>query len=292
MGHIRGLLIIISFIDIAAALFISYLILKQIYDPIQKLQWAMHEIQKGNFSVKELDINRSDEIGRLNQGLIKMAEALDVSFCKLYKEQQEKRMAEIKMLQAQIKPHFLYNTLSSIRGLVGMGMNEEAEKMIISLVKLLKNTFSMAEMVTVSEEIDNLSNYCVIYQYRYLKFDFSFDIAKPVMNAAIPKLIIQPLVENAIIHNLNYSKDLRIEVTAYNTHHRLVIVVNDNGRGINSETREKLFDEKGRIKAQPDSKGLKNVQDRIMLQFGYSYGLYIDMKESDGARLRLEMPLR
>jgi two-component system sensor histidine kinase YesM len=291
MGHIRSLLIIVSLIDIAAALFISYLILKQIYDPVQKLQSAMYEIQKGNFSIKDLDINRPDEIGRLNHGLVRMAEALDVSFRNLYKEQHDKRVAEIKMLQAQIKPHFLYNTLGSIRGLVGMGMNEEAERMIISLVKLLKNTFSMAEMVTVSEEIDNLSNYCVIYRYRYLKFDFFCDIARPVMNAAIPKLIIQPLVENAIIHNLNYSNDLRIEVSAYNIDSRLVIVVDDNGRGINNETREKLFDENGRIKAQSDSKGLKNVQDRIILQFGYAYGLYIDVKESRGARLRLEMPL-
>jgi two-component system sensor histidine kinase YesM len=292
MSHIRLLLIVFSLVAIAIAFFISYLILKQVYNPIQKLQTAMYEIQKGNFAVKDLDIRRLDEIGRLNHGLVRMAEALEVSFRNLYREQQEKRTAEIKMLQAQIKPHFLYNTLSSIRALVGMGMNNDAEKMIISLVKLLKNTFNLAEMVTVSEEIDNLNNYCIIYQHRYLNFSYSFDIAKPVLNTAIPKLIIQPLVENAIVHNLDSSSKLRIEVSAYNQDKRLVIIVDDNGCGINDEIKTKLIDEKGRIKILADSNGLKNVQDRILFQFGDSYGLYIDTKEAPGARLRLEMPLR
>jgi len=289
MKNIQWMVIFFCAVGIVIAMLISYLILKQFYSPVQQLHHAMQKIQKGTFKVGNLDVSRNDEIGQLNRGLIEMADALEVSFHNLSKEYQAKRKAEIKMLQAQIKPHFLYNTLSSIRCLVNMGDKVAADQMIISLVKLLKNTFNSAEMVTVGEEIGNLKNYGFIYQNRYQDFELSFQVEPSVLNYIVPKLIIQPLVENSIAHNLR-DDFIRINVIAHEISDRLIIIVEDNGKGINEAVREQLLDSNGRIKLKTDSIGLKNVQDRIIFSFGQKYGLYIEKKDSNGARIRLELP--
>lgn len=289
MNNVQWMVVLFCTIGILIALLISYFIIKQFYNPVKKLHYAMQKIQKGNFKVDNLDISRKDEIGQLNRGLVEMGDALEISFDNLGKEYQAKRKAEIKMLQAQIKPHFLYNTLSSIRGLVNIGDEEAADRMIIALVKLLKNTFNSAEMVTVAEEIENLKNYGLIYQNRYQDFELLFQVEPSVLNYIVPKLIIQPLVENAIVHNLR-NDFIRITVTAYETADLLVITVDDNGKGINSDEREQLLDIYGRVKLKTDSIGLKNVQDRIIFTFGQEYGLYIENKETSGARIRLDLP--
>lgn len=275
---------------IAAA--ISYLLLNKLYRPIDQLRHAMAKVEQGDFEIDFLETEKKNEISRLNQSLLDMVKALETSFDNLYREQRERREAEIKMLQAQIKPHFLYNTLTSVRILIRTDKKEEADQMIIFLIKLLKNTFDNKEMVSIGEELSILECYSGILKYRYQNFHLEFNVDEAILNCMIPKLLLQPLVENSIVHNLDVpEKFLMIKVVGKREKDRLILNVIDNGKGIDKETENRMVNENGRIQWKSDSIGMQNVQDRIIHCFGEEYGLCIEYNEKSGAKIRVEIPV-
>lgn len=267
-------------------------VVRRVYKPIEALVAAMGSLQLGKSDAAMLDTARDDEIGLLNRGFVSMAARLDASAEQLKEHQEEKRRAEIQALQAQIRPHFLYNALTSIRCVVRQGDGETAQRMIIALVKLLKGSLSSAdEFFTLAQEMDILKSYALIYQIRYANFDIDYCVEDSVLDCLVPRMVLQPLVENSIVHGQSdRDGNLAIRIYAYAQGDRLVVDVTDDGQGFSRDACEALLDADGRLVGRPGSVGLRNVAQRIALSFGEQYGLSLVDPEASGTRIRLVIP--
>ena len=165
--------------------------------------------------------------------------------------------------------------------------------MIIALVKLLKSILNTGtEYLTVDQEIENLKNYVLIYQNRYANFSIEYQISGSTYNCLVPKLIVQPLVENSIVHGGGTPEfPIHISVRAFLEGERLILEVADNGAGIPPEVRKKLWDSKGRFLSGADSVGLRNISDRVTANFGHSYGLRL-LTADGGTAIRISIPAK
>ena len=207
------------------------------------------------------------------------------------KEQQKRRM-ELGFLQAQIRPHFMYNTLFSIKCMVDMNRNREAAEMLGSFIQLLRSMLSNPnEMVTVREEFDTLREYGEILKFRYSSaFDLILECGEDAENKKLPKLLIQPLVENAVFHGMELKKEEgMIIVLARIQEENLVITVEDNGVGIAPEILERI--NRGENVSEKAQIGVQNVKERIQLNFGVNYGMHIESRQWKGTKITLTLPV-
>ena len=199
---------------------------------------------------------------------------------------------ELTFPQAQINPHFMYNTLFSIKCMVDMEKNDEASRMITSFIQLLRSTLSNPnEFATVQQEMYGLEQYVEIQKFRYDdKFQVIFQCDEEVREKKLPKLLIQPLLENAIFHGVEFRKeDGLIIITACQKKGDLVITVEDNGIGISQEMVEKINE--GKIAGAKTHVGILNVKERIQLNFGENYGMKIESVSWQGTKIILTLPL-
>lgn len=219
-----------------------------------------------------------------------------------YKERLLKEQAELIMLQSQINPHFMYNTLESIRAMATLEGAAEAPKMVKALADFFRYTISKKDtIVTVQEELKNIEDYLTIQNYRFQnKFVYNreFDTSAPYMNCRVIKMMLQPVVENAIFHGLEpmIGKGA-ITIRIYLTTKHLRIVIKDNGMGISPENLHKLNEEilkNDHVESIERSKygiALKNVNQRIRLYFGREYGISIYSKEKIGTEVIISLPI-
>ncbi|MCL6547651.1 MAG: sensor histidine kinase, partial [Alicyclobacillus sp.] len=215
-------------------------------------------------------------------------------FNQVEEEGRRKRQAELAALQAQINPHFLYNTLNGVRWLVLMG-EEPARvgQVITSLVKLLQNTLGKdEEFHPLAEEIELVKSYLTIQEMRYRdKFKVEYALDAEVMKAPIPRLILQPLVENAIFHGIEPGKRPgTIRIAACKDTGRLRIEVSDDGVGIPSEILSNLFTGDQKPRKSFSGIGLRNVHERIQLLYGNEYGLRVESERGHGTRIIMLLP--
>ncbi|MEW9080081.1 sensor histidine kinase, partial [Terrisporobacter glycolicus] len=199
------------------------------------------------------------------------------------------RVAELSFLQAQINPHFLYNTLSGIRFLISMEKNEEAEEMLYRFTKLLRAILPKAsEMITLREEIENIRNYGELQQMRYPNtFVIEYDIDETILDFKVPSFILQPILENAILYSMEKENNFgNIKVTAFEENEYIKIIIEDNGIGM---SKDKLINvlNKG---ASINSIGVTNVNERIQLNYGIKYGLKIESIEGKGTKVIFMLP--
>jgi two-component system sensor histidine kinase YesM len=205
--------------------------------------------------------------------------------------QESLRQAELALLQAQINPHFLYNTLDTIIWLIEAGKTEEAEEMVTELSSFFRHSLSNGEdVVTLNDEEKQISSYLQIQQFRYKDImDYSIDIDPAIKGTRLPKLTIQPLVENALYHGvkLKRAKGL-ITVTGRAEGDDIVIVVSDTGAGM---TKDRLNELREGIKNRERvGFGLSTVDERLKLFFGEKYGLSIDSTEGEGTDVTVRIP--
>ncbi|GAE35368.1 cache domain-containing sensor histidine kinase [Halalkalibacter akibai] len=206
--------------------------------------------------------------------------------------QKKQRNAELAALQQQINPHFLYNTLTTIKFLVQQGSKEEATETIHSLISLLQNTIgNVDEIVTVDQEIANLKNYVFINQKRYgNRIKVNYFIGPDCINFQVPKLILQPFVENAFFHGFNKKEAGSIHIMVWQESDKLICEVMDNGDGMSRSNNNKL--PKTKRKSQHFSGiGIRNVHERIQLLYGDMYGVEIESEEEEGTKVRISLPL-
>ena len=212
---------------------------------------------------------------------------------KVHKEEKELRKTELKALQAQINPHFLYNTLDSIQWMCEQGKNEEATKMVGALAKLFRISISKGrELITIKEELQHAENYLIIQSFRYRnQFSYSFDVDEGLENYYCNKITVQPLIENAIYHGLDRMVDKgEIKITvkqAEDCENDILITVSDNGVGMTKEQCERVLS-----KERSDSSGIgvKNVNDRLKIYFGEKYGLSIESELDVGTSVTVRIP--
>lgn len=270
----------------------STLISRRISSPINKLKNHMQEIQTGNF-YHRIEIEGQKEIIVLANSFNVMIEEIRGLMDTVLKEQKEKRKTEFIALQTQINPHFLYNTLDSIVYLSENHMNDEVVEMVVALSKFFRISISRGKnIILLSEELEHARNYLLIQQIRYnKKFTFEFDVAKNVENCKVVKLILQPIIENAIYHGINteYNEGV-IKIRAFEKNKKLYLEVEDDGYGI---TPEKIAELQAGFKDQKDAKsvGVINVYQRLQLYYGPEAEFIIDSELDVKTVIRLIIPI-
>mgnify|MGYP002615324548 CR=1 FL=1 len=276
-------------------LLLSARITKQIKKPIDRLTAHIETIAAGNF-IRDDSIEGEDEIGRVGCVVNDMALRIKELMDQQLKAEKEKGDLELKMLQAQINPHFLYNTLDSIRWIAVIQKNSGIVKMVTALSGLLKNMAKgFNEKVTLKKELEFLNDYVTIEKVKYVElFDLEIQVDDPgLYEAKVIKLTLQPLVENAIFNGIEpKGRHGIIKIRASRQEDMLVLTVRDNGVGIPKERLKTLLENTEKVKGNSMSGiGLPNVDRRIKLNYGESYGLMIDSTEGKFTEITVTMPL-
>ena len=291
--EILTLFVITVLMTLLLTIFVSGSLADYELRPIRRIQTYIKDMENGEFG-KPLPSMRSDEIGSLAENTQEMSEKIGELLETVKTEQKRMRTAEFKALQAQINPHFLYNSLDSINWLVRKGNTEKAIEMISALTTFFRIGLSKGrDIITVREELEHVRSYLVIQKIRYEnQFEYSFYVDPETENYFVPKLMLQPLVENALYHGIKLCDRkciLMIQVLSHGD--RIEIEVLDNGAGMDAETLEsvrKAMEHKGENRA--NSYGVVNVNDRIQILAGQEYGLRLTSEKGVGTSARIVLP--
>ncbi|MHC1787600.1 MAG: sensor histidine kinase [Christensenellales bacterium] len=273
-------------LSLAAASVMAYAITR----PIRYLEQRMRLVEAGDLHVS-IDERGFREIRSVSSAFNHMLWRIRQLMDQIVVEQETKRLHELNALQAQINPHFLYNTLDSIIWMQERGRSQQAVIMVSALARLFRISISKGRSeILVQEELEHVRNYLIIQQMRFKdRFLYTIQSAEDVRNLHTLKLIVQPLVENAINHAMDELglQQLHIEVAAFREGGRLCFTVRDDGLGI---PQDKL---KGLLSAPAGAGGigLRNVHERIQLTYGKAYGLQIDSVEDEGTCVKVLLPL-
>lgn len=296
----QGLLVLVGLLVLAVSV-TCWLVLRvavrtanSVTHPIAKLRYLMQKAENGNLNVR-FKARYADEIGDLGRSFNHMIERIDGLMHRVYEEQQYKREAELKILQEQIKPHFLYNTLDTISW---MARDYDAED-IVRLVDALTNMFRVGlskgnEIITVASEMQHVSNYLYIQKIRYQdKLNYHIDAPDDIKDYMVPKLILQPLVENAIYHGIKRKRGGgTIEVKGRIEQGKLRFIVQDDGAGI---SQEQLVQLKQRLEESQEygsqkSFGLPYIVQRLRLHYGSEGQLLVEGWPDQGMRITVILP--
>lgn len=271
---------------------IWFFVSSHIVRPIRTLTNSMKKVQEGDLTVR-VDIERPDEVGVMNKHFNFMIKRIQELFQSNLEEQEKKKNAEYKALQAQINPHFLYNTLNTIRWMAIIQKSDNIRDVVEVLGRLLKNTIKHdGPFVTVEEELSNLRDYVYIQKIRYNhNFDVSYDIDNEVLSMPCVKFILQPLVENAIFHGIEPREESggEIKVSMKCHEEQLFILVWDNGVGMSNEEREELISRVSNP-AQHGGIGVSNVMERLKLTYGEESAFYIRSEKNEFTEIEMIIP--
>ncbi|GGG61457.1 sensor histidine kinase [Paenibacillus radicis (ex Gao et al. 2016)] len=285
----RILLIVMAIV--AVAVIIVFIISRRLTKSLTRLVKQISNISKYEFD-RHVTIGGSYETKQLGIAFNAMIDELNDYVGELVETQKQRRNAELEALQQQINPHFLYNTLASVKFMVQQGSKDKAAETINALISLLHNAIgNISETITVSQELDNMKNYVFINQIRYgERIRVSYFIAPDCLDYHVPKLMIQPFIENAFFHAFNIKPEGHIYIMIGQDGDALMCEVVDNGDGMelsrgsklpNSSSKRQLF----------SGIGVRNVNDRIKLLYGESYGVTISSELGEGTRIKIRIPL-
>lgn len=291
-GKMTNFAVFIMFFTIFILVFINMYVSSRIANPIRALEKSVKKLENGEKDVS-ISISGSYEIQHLGNAIDSMVNQMHSLMDNIIIEQESKRKSELNALQAQINPHFLYNTLDSIIWMIENENYEGSIIMVTALARLFRISLSKGKnIITVRDEIEHARNYLTIQNIRYKnKFTYSVEADEETLEYASIKLIIQPLIENAIYHGMEFmGGDGEILVKAYIKDNELYIDVIDNGLGIKQEVCDTLLTYDSKTKRKGSGIGLKNVHERIQLYFGKNYGLEIYSEPDEGTTIRIHMP--
>lgn len=255
--------------------------------PLNEVMHKMKRIENEDFAAR-IEVKGTYEIAELASQFNQMASKINSLVDEVYKADIRKKEAELRALQAQINPHFLYNTLDMVYWTAKMENAPETSDLISSLSHFFRSAFnSTGEYTTVYNEVEHLRYYVILLQQRKNHFDFNLEMDPDTSNCKTVKLVLQPLVENSIIHGIGKRENGQINVLIHHRDDQLIYIVEDNGPGIDVAEIEQLM-------ANPVSStrgyGLRNVNDRIRLAFGPEYGLRFGSKPEGGTVVTVVLP--
>ena len=281
-----------AFILFLMSLVNSY-ISSRITIPIRKLELSVNEIEKGNLNAK-VDAEGSYEIRHLGQSVQNMAKQIQVLMADIVSEHEKKRKQEFDTLQSQINPHFLYNTLDIIVWMIENEKPDQAVKAVTALARFFRISLSRGKsIITVKDELEHVRNYLMIQHMRFKnRFSYTIEAEDEVLELASLKLMLQPLVENAIYHGMEFMDgDGEIFISAWKEGEDLYLKVSDNGLGMTEEQVSRLFSDTPHTGSSRGSGiGVKNVNERIRLYFGSEYGLSIESEPDEGTVVTIHLP--
>lgn len=284
-------ILLIIFIVILINSYISF----RVTNPIRELEKSVKELEEGNLDA-DIYMGGSYEVQHLGKSVQDMKFRIKGLMQDIVSEHEEKRKSEFDSLQAQINPHFLYNTLDIIVWQIENEKQSEAVHTVTALARFFRLSLGKGKnIVTVRDEIDHVKNYLMIQHMRFKnKFDYEFDIAEDVLELPSLKLMLQPLVENAIYHGMEFMDgDGMIMVKAWRKEDELYLSVADNGLGMTEDKVEMILTGKSTSgNGRGSGIGVKNVNERIKLYFGEAYGLTIDSEPDEGTTVIIHLPAK
>ena len=273
--------------------FLNFRISAHISDPIRRLEQSIKELEAGREDV-EIAEGGCYEVQRLGHSIRSMVSTMRHLMDDIIEQEGQKRRSELEVLQSQINPHFLYNTLDSVIWMAEAGRYEEAIQMVTSLARLFRISLSRGKsIIPLADELEHARHYMNIQQIRYKnKFTTQINALPGTDGLYTMKLIVQPILENAIYHGMASAEDDGlITVTARREGEDLVIDVADNGLGMRPEVAASLLDEdRPEIRTSGSGIGVRNVHRRIRLTFGDRYGLTIFSEPDEGTTVRIRLP--
>lgn len=293
-NDLRFALLVVVFLLFITVIAISYGFARGITKPIERLTQQMRYAEKGDFEwivTNSLDTDRSDEVGYLQKRFFIMIRRIDTLIEENYTRQMLLKDTEYRALQAQINPHFLYNTLTSINWMARTSGQAAISRMVEALSRLLRNAISNnVQVITLGEEIGLIQDYMSIQKVRFeSELHFLLDIDEKFNGYRIPKMSIQPIVENAIKHGLeNMLGDCTITIAAVEGEEGIDISITDNGPGMDEIALEQL--RKFEIPSKGTGIGLKNIHERLRLMFGESAGLHFESSVGMGTTVTIKLP--
>ena len=290
----QSIYVLMAVLLVIVSLLFSRFMARSITLPIQKLRDSMEKVQEGDFSISDVVVDSDNEIGSLTKSFDVMTHRIQELMEQNVYEQEQKRKSELKALQSQINPHFLYNTLDSIIWMAEGKKNEEVVLMTASLARLLRQSISNEdEVVPIANEVEYARGYLTIQKMRYKdKLEFQIEVEPSILHIPLIKLVLQPIIENAIYHGLKYkeSKGLLI-IKGFMKDGNAVLQVIDDGVGMDEETLAHIYD-RHKVNYHSNGVGVYNVQKRLKLYYGDDYGITYESKKGEGTTATITIPGR
>lgn len=274
-----------------AFIFIVYVIVKQVTYPLYRLQTEMSKVKDLNYQVNRAKLKKgSKEIIQLDATFNEMMKRIRELAEKLLQEQENQRKSELKALQNQINPHFLYNTLDSIIYMIDKGENEKAEEMIVALSKFFRISISRGKtIIPLKDEVEHVRNYLLIQKIRFGdQFTYTINVDPDLHQYSVIKLILQPLVENAIEHGLHDGKG-EIEIIGKQNENYIILQIKDDGYGITNEKLDQIY-KSFHDDSIHEGVGLKNVYQRVKIYYGEEADLKIESLFDEGTIISIYIP--
>lgn len=278
--------VVAMIVSLIFAVIMSRILMK----PLDRMTVTMNEVRTGNLNARIFPTGK-DEFGQLSTDFNDMISALQMYVDLRSKQQQELNDSNVAMMQAQLNPHFLYNSLDTIKWIAKSNNMPELATISTSLAKILRASISSDNFVTLKKEEELIRNYIDIQQIRFSgKFSYDAEIPIELEDVIIPKLILQPIVENCIVHGLKNKDDGHIFLNAYENNSKLTIDIEDDGNGMTEEMLS-ILNKRDREQLK-DHIGFYNVDTIIRLNYGLNYGLKATNLEEGGVRVTVELPIK
>ncbi|ANR71789.1 two-component sensor histidine kinase [Selenomonas sp. oral taxon 126] len=286
LDYLFRLVLMVDAVALSITAYLAYRLSRHLWRPLHTLAMAMRRVRsRDDFSV-QVDVQRSDEIGELALTFNNLVTHIRTLLAENRERERTLRVAQVKSLTEMIKPHFMYNTLNLIKWSAKLGDSEGAADIAVQLGKLLRASVSMKEFVTVAEELTFLRTYLKIQQRRFEgRLKVTVRVASSAYGCYVPKLILQPLVENAIQHGIEMTEGGgRIEITGAMEDNYLIFRVKDNGQGMSLERRQEVL-----ARRDDNHFGLYNVHMRAVLNGDETCGIELHSMEGKGTEVILTL---
>lgn len=294
--HIRNVLATVAIIVFVIIVIGTLQVSSRITRNIRRLRSMMMHVMEGNMTLPPVEIHTKDEIGQLYVVFKSMVEELKRLLEGIMTTEKEKREAELAVLQAQIRPHFLYNTLNTVKYLAKINGVPNIVEVSESLIELMRGVLGNTnEFLSLQEELQYVRSYVTIEKYKYVEpLHVNIEVEKEeLLQLSVLKLMLQPLVENAIHHGLAASAyEGVVLIRIYEENKELRIEVRDNGKGMSKEQIEALFEvNKVQTNTRFSGMGVRNVHERIVRLFGEPYGVFVDSEPDTYTTVQIRFPL-
>ena len=293
-NDIHARIMFIALICIIFILFITYMIINIYSLKLKRMMKGIEKIKNGNLDTRFNIKSEDDELDMIAIRIDEMSDSLEYNINKNYIAEVKQKQAEINALQAQINPHFLYNTLEVIRMCALASKNREVAQMIYNLASMFRySTYNNGSLVTLNDEIKHCKMYLNLCSTRYKgMIDYEIDIDDSCLNYLVPKFTIQPILENSINHGLRKdSFDNFIRIKLFIKDNEMELIIKDNGNGMSEEQLNEIKIGLNKNLQKSSSIGLMNINNRLKLKFGDQYGMDIDSKENEGTIVKIKIPI-
>lgn len=271
---------------------VNAFISNRISNPIRRLDGSVREIERGNLDVNIVP-SGSYEVEHLGNSVKNMLSRIKVLMSDLVEEHNAKRKSEFDTLQSQINPHFLYNTLDIIVWMIENEKPDKAVSIVTALAKFFRISLSKGKnIITVRDEVEHVRNYLMIQNMRFKnRFEYNIKADDEVLSYSSLKLMLQPLVENAIYHGMEFMDgDGEIDISVYKENDDLYFTITDNGLGMSEDVASTLLSKDIIPSKRGSGIGVKNVNERIKLYFGAGYGLFVESEPDEGTKITIHLP--